>query len=38
VPANLTEKDLAWAKMDFENANKKEYTPNLASASTKMAE
>jgi hypothetical protein len=24
--------------MDFENANKKEYTPNLASASTKMAE
>ena len=35
--ANLTEKDLAWAKMDFENANKKEYKPNLSSAGTKMA-
>ena len=29
VPANLTTKDLAQAKKDFENVNKEQYNPNL---------
>ena len=40
VPANLTDRDLAQAKKDFEaskEANQKEYTPTYWSAFTKMA-